>query len=156
MVCCCSVAKLYVTLRPHGLQHTRLSSPPLTPGVCSNSCPLNWWFYLIISSSAACFSFCLQSFSALESSPVNHLFTSGSQSIRASTSASVLPMNIQGLFPLGLTGLISLQSKGLSSLLQHSLKASILRRSAFFTVQLSHPYLTTGKTIALTRPLLAK
>ena len=67
-------------------------------------------------------------------------------------SASVLPMNIRGWFPLGLTGLITLQSKGLSSLLQHhSSKASILQRSAFFIVQLSHPYMTTRKTIALTR-----
>ena len=66
-------------------------------------------------------------------------------------SASVLPMNIQDCFPLGLTGLI-LQSKGLSSLLQHhSSKASILWRSVFFIVQLSHPYMTTGKTVALTR-----
>ena len=63
------------------------------------------------------------------------------------------PMNIQGWFPLGLTGLISLQSKGLfKSLLQHhSSKASILWHSAFYIVQLSHPYMTTGKTIALTR-----
>ena len=77
------------------------------------------------------------------------LFASGGQSIGAS--ASVLPMNIQGWFPLGLTGWISFQSKGLSSLLQHhSSKASILRRSAFFIVQLSHSYMTTGKTIALT------
>ena len=61
-------------------------------------------------------------------------------------------MNIQDWFPLGLTGWISLQSKGLSSLLQnHSSKASILRRSAFFRVQLSHPYMTTAKTRALTR-----
>ena len=77
------------------------------------------------------------------------LFTSDSQTSRAS--ASVLPMNIQGWFPLGLTGLISLQSKGLSSLLQHhSLKASILRCSAFFTIQHAHPYMTTGKTTAFT------
>ena len=70
----------------------------------------------------------------------------------ASVSASVLPINIQGWFPLGWTGLISLQSKGLKSCLQyHSSKASILQHSAFFIVQLSHPYLTTGKTIALTR-----
>ena len=62
-----------------------------------------------------------------------------------------LPINIQGWFPLGLTGLISLLSKGLSSLHQHhSSKASILQRSAFFMVQLSHPYTITGKTIALT------
>ena len=66
-------------------------------------------------------------------------------------SPSVLPMNIQGCFPLGWTGLISLQSEGVSEFLQHhSLKASFLRCSAFFIVQLSHPYMTTGKTIALT------
>ena len=74
-------------------------------------------------------------------------FASGDQSIGASASASVLPVNIQGWFPLGLTGLISLQSKGLfKSLLQHhSLKASILQPSAFFMVQLSHLYMTTLK-----------
>ena len=69
-----------------------------------------------------------------------------------SASASVLPMNIQGWFLLGLTGMISLLSKGLSSLLQHhSSKASILQCSALFLIQLSHPYMTTGKTIVLTR-----
>ena len=75
-----------------------------------------------------------------------------------SASASVLPMNIQDWFPLGYTGLISLQSKGLLSLLQHhSSKSSILWCSAFFTVQLSHPYMTTRKTLALTkRTLVAK
>ena len=81
--------------------------------------------------------------------PVSWLFASGGQIIGASASASVLPMNIQGWFPLGLTGLISLLSKGLSKNLfqNHSSKASILWHSAFFTVQLSHPYMTTGKTI---------
>ena len=74
---------------------------------------------------------------------------SGGQSIGASASASVLPMNIQDWFPLGRTGLISLQSKSL--LQHHSSKASILQRSAFFIVQLSPPYMTTGKTKALTR-----
>ena len=74
---------------------------------------------------------------------------SGGQSIGVSPSASVLPMNLQDWFPLGLTGFISLQSKSL--LQHHSSKASILRHSAFFIVQLSHPYMTTGKTIALTR-----
>ena len=79
------------------------------------------------------------------------LFALGSQSIRASASASVLPMNIQSWFPLGLTGLISMPTKELSSLHQHdSLKASILHRSAFFMGQLSHLYMTTGKTITLT------
>ena len=72
--------------------------------------------------------------------------------LRISPSASVLPTNIQKCFPLGWTGWISLQSKGLESLLQHhSSKASILQSSAFCMVQLSHPYITTGKTIALTR-----
>ena len=84
--------------------------------------------------------------------PMSWLFPSGSQSIGASATASVLPMNIQGWFPLRLTSLISFLSKGCSSLLQdHSSKASVLRHSAFFMVQLSHPYITTGKTIALTR-----
>ena len=83
---------------------------------------------------------------------MSQLFTSGGQSIGISASASVLPVNIQGWSPLGWTGWISLQSKGLSSLVQHhSSKASILQCSAFFIVQLSHPCMTTGKTIALTR-----
>ena len=82
---------------------------------------------------------------------MSHFFTSGGQNIGVSDSASVLPKNIQDWFPLGWTGWISLQSKGLLSLLQHhSLKTSILWHSAFF-FQLSHPYMTTGKTIALTR-----
>ena len=81
------------------------------------------------------------------------ILLSAGQSIGVSASASVLPMNIQDWFPLGWTGWISLQSKGpLKSLLQHhSSKASILQHSAFFIVQLSHPYITTRKNIALTR-----
>ena len=84
---------------------------------------------------------------------MSHFFASGGQSIGVSASASVLPMNIQDWFPLGLTDLISLQSKGLSKslLYHHSSKVSILWRSAFFIVQLSHPHMTTRKTIALTR-----
>ena len=87
-----------------------------------------------------------------ESFQMSQFFTSGGQSTGVSASASVLPMNIQDWFPLGSTGLISLQSKGPENLLQHhSSKESILQCSAFFIVQLSHPYLTSGKTIALTR-----
>ena len=85
--------------------------------------------------------------------PMSQLFTSGGQSIRASASALVLPVSIQGWFPLGLTGFISLLPihGTLKSLLQHhNWKASVLRFSAFFMVQLSHPYMTTGKSIALT------
>ena len=81
---------------------------------------------------------------------MSQFFTSGGSSIGVST--SVLPMNIQDWFPLGWIFWISLQSKRLLSLLQHhSSKASIIWHSAFFIVQLSHPYMTTGKTIALTR-----
>ena len=89
---------------------------------------------------------------------VSQFFASGGQSIGASASVSVLPMSIQCCFPLGLTGLISLLSKGLSSLLQHhSLKASILKCSAAFMLQRSYPYVTAGKTIALTiQTLLTK
>ena len=74
------------------------------------------------------------------------------QSIGASASASVLPMNIQGWFPLGLTGWISLQSMGLSRVFSNTTaqKPTILPRSAFVMVQLTHPYVTTGKNIALT------
>ena len=82
---------------------------------------------------------------------MSQLFTSGGQNIGVSASTSVLPMNTQGWSPLGWTGWISLQSKGLSSLQHHSSKVSILRLSAFFMVQLSHPYMTTGKIIDLTR-----
>ena len=79
---------------------------------------------------------------------MSQFFASGGQSISVSASASVLPMNIQDRFPLGWIGWISLRSK---SLQHHSSKASVLWCSAFFMVQLSHPYMTTGKTIALTR-----
>ena len=84
---------------------------------------------------------------------MNQLFPSGSQSIGASASASVLPMNIQDRFPYRMDWLDLLVVQGtLKSLLQHhSSKASTLWHSAFFMVQLSHPYTTTGKTIAFTR-----
>ena len=83
---------------------------------------------------------------------MSQLFALGGQNIGASASASVLPMNIQEWFPLGLTGLI-LRSKGLSRVVSNntSSKASIFRCSAFFIVQISHPYMNTGKAIALTR-----
>ena len=115
------VTQLYLTLLPHGLQHARLPCPSPIPGACSNSCPSSWWCHPTISSSVIPFSSCLQSFLTSGSFPISQLFTSGGQSIGASASASVLPMNIQDSFPLGLTGLISLQSKGfiLKSLLQH-------------------------------------
>ena len=82
------------SLRPHGLQHARLPCPSPTPGACSNSCPLNRWCHPTISSSVVPFSSCLQSFPASGSFPVSQFFASGGQSIGASASASVLPMNI--------------------------------------------------------------
>ena len=99
------------TLQPHGLQHIGLPHPSLSPGVCSNLCPLSRWCHPAISSSVVPCSACLQFFPASESSPVSWLFIPGAQSIGASASASVLPVNIQGWFSLGLTGLIYLQSK---------------------------------------------
>ena len=89
------------TLQPHGLQHTRLPGPSLSPRVYSTSCPWSWWCHLTISSSVAPFSSCPQSFPASVSFPMSQLSASGGQSIAASASASVLPMNIQGWFPLG-------------------------------------------------------
>ena len=135
-------------LWPHGLQHARLPCPSPSPRACSNSCPLSQWCHPTISSSVVPFSSRLQSFSASGSLLMSHLVTSGGQSIGVSASASVLPMNILDWFPLGLTGLISLQSKKSSPTPQS--KLSILWRSAFFMVQLSHLYATTGKPIALT------
>ena len=145
-----SVAHLSYSLWPHGLQHSRLPCPSPTPGAYSNSCPLCRWCHLTISSSVIPFSSCLQSFPATGSFQMNRFFTSGDQTTGVSASVSVLPMNTQNWLPLGLTGWISLQPKGLSRVQYHSSKASILWYSAFFTVQLSHPYMTTGKTIALT------
>ena len=101
------------SLQPHGLQHARLSCPSPTPRVCSNSCPLSQWCHPTISTSVIPFSSCPQSFPASGPFLMSQLLGSGGQSIGASASASVLPMNIQDWFPLGWTGLI-LQSKGLS------------------------------------------
>ena len=139
------------SLPPHGLQHTRLPCPSLSSRVCSNSCPLSQGCHPTISSSVTLF-YCLPSFPASESFPMSRFFTSIGQRIEASASASVLPVNIQSWFPLRLTGLISLQSKGFSRVFSSTTiwKKSILWCSAFFIVQLSHPYMITGKTIALT------
>ena len=145
-------------LRPHESQHARPPCPLPTPRVHSNPCPSSRWCHPTISSSVIPFSSCPQSLPASESFPMSQLFTWGGQSIGVSASTSVLPMNTHDWSALGWTGWTSLQSKGLlKSLLQHhSSKTSILRCSAFFTVHLSHPYMTTGKTIALTRQTLVK
>ena len=98
------------SLRPHESQHTRPPCPSPTPGVYSNACPLSRWYHPIISSSVVPFSSRLQSFSASRSFPMSWFLTLGCQNIGVSTSASVLPMNIQDSFPLGLTDLTRLWS----------------------------------------------
>ena len=113
--------------------------------------PLSRWCHPTISSSVVPFSSCPQSFPASGSFPMSQFFTSGGQSIGVSASASILPMNIQDWFPLGWTGWISLQSKRLSRAFSNTTvqKHQFFSAEPFFIVQLSHPYMTTGKTIAL-------
>ena len=135
------------SLWPHGLQHTRLLCPSPTPGACSNSWPLNQWCHPITSTSSP---------PAHNLSQHQGLFQwvihIRCQSIGVSASASVFPMNIQDWFPLiDWFDLLAVQGTLKSLLQHHSSKGSILQSSAFFMVQLSHPYLTTKKPIALTR-----
>ena len=138
------------SLWPHGLQHARLLFHLLFPRVGSDSCPLSLWYYLTLSASASPFSFCLQSFPASGSFPMSPLFH-----IRWPEywSFSISPSNeYSGLtaFRMDWFDLLAVQ-EALKNLLQHhSSKASILWSSTFFIVQLAHPYMTTGKTIALT------
>ena len=139
------------SLQLHGLRHARPPCPSPTPGVYSNSCPLSQWCHPTISSSVIPSSSCLQSFPILESFQMSQFFASGGQSIGVSASTSVLPVNTQGWSPLGWTGWISLKTKGLSRVFSNTRKVSVLQCSAFFMVQLSHPYTTIGKTIALFR-----
>ena len=142
------------SLWPHRLWHTRLPCPSSSLGACSNSCPLSRWCHPTISSAVTPFSSCLQSFPASGSFLMNLLFASCGSTIETSASASVLLENIQDWFPLGLIDWFDLLAAqgSLKSLLQHHCwKASILWHSAFLMVQLSHVYMTTGKTIALTR-----
>ena len=127
-------------LWPHGLQHARPPCPSSTPGVYSNSCPLSQWCHPTISSSVVPFSSCLQSFPASGSFPVSQVFTSGGQSIGASASASVPPMNTQDWSALWWIGWIALQSKGLSRVFSNT----TLQKHQFFCTQfLYSPSLTS-------------
>ena len=149
-----SVAQSCPTLlRPRESQHSRPPCPSTIPKVYSNSCPLSWWCHPAISSSVVPFSSCLQSL------PASGSFSSASTLCMRwpkcwSFSFRISPSSEHpGLifFRMDWLDLLAVQGT-LKSLLQyHSSKVSILRCSAFFTVQLSHPYMTTGKTIALTR-----
>ena len=152
----CPLGLAMAALRPYGLQHARLPCPSSTPGTCSNSCPLSQWCHPTISSCHPLF-----------------LLSSIFLSIRVFSNESVLrirgpkywsfnfsisPSNEQpGLISFRMDWLDLLAVQGtLKSLLQHhSSKASILQCSAFFTVKLWHPYMTTGKTIALNIFLIA-
>ena len=140
------------SLRPHGLQYTRPPCPSLTPKVYLNSCPLSKWCHPTISSSVVPFSSCLQSPSirGFSNESVLHIRWPKYWTF----SFNISPSNeYSGLISFRVDWLDLLAVQGtLKSLLQHhSSKASILQRLAFVTVQLSHPYITTGKTIALTR-----
>ena len=141
------------SLWPHGLHHARLLCPSPIPRACSNSCPSSHWCHPTISSSVITFSSCLQIFPSIKvfsNESVLHIRWPKDWSF----SFSISPSNeYSGLvsFRTDWFDLLAVQ-RTLKSLLQyHGLKASVLRCSAFFMVQLSHPYMTTGKTIALTR-----
>ena len=138
-------------LQPHELQHARPPCPSPTPGVYTNSCPLRQWCHPAISNSVVPFSSHLQSFPASGSFPISQLFISGGQSIGVSASASVLPKNIQNWFPLGWTGWIPCSPRDSQESSPTPQFKSINSSALSFMVQLSHPYMTTGKTIALTR-----
>ena len=128
---CCSVTQLCLTL----CDPMDCSTPgfPVLSGVSSNSHPLSRWCHPTISSSVIPFSFCLHSFPVSGSFPKSQFFASGVQSIGASTSASLHPMDIQGWFSLGLTTLISFQSKSLSRVFS----STTIQRHNFFSVQTS-------------------
>ena len=138
------------SLRPHGLQHTRLPCPSPTPGAYSNSCPLSWWCHPTISPSVVPFSSCPQSFRASGSFPMSKLFTSSGQSIGVSASTSVLPMNTQDWSPLGWTGWISLQSKGPSRVFSNT----TVQKHQFFGAQLSSWFSSHIRAWLLEKPKL--
>ena len=131
LCCCCSVAQSNLILCNPMDHSARLPCPSPSPRVCSNVCPLSPWCHPTISPSFIAFSSCLPSSPASGSFLMSRFFASGGQSIRASASASILPMNIQDLFPLGLIAWISLQSKGLSRIFSNT----IVQKHQFFGTQ---------------------
>ena len=142
------------SLRLYEPQHARPPCPSLTPGVYSDSCLLSWWCHPTISSSVISFSSCLQSFPAAGSFQMSQLFIPIRWPKYWSFSFSINLFNEHpGLISFRMDWLDLLAVQGtLKSLLQHqSSKPSILQRLAFFTVQLSHPYMTTGNLGSLTQ-----
>ena len=145
------VAKLCSTLcNLMNCSHARLPCPPLSPRVCSNSCPLSRWCHPTISSSVTLFFSCPKSSPASGSFLMSQLFASGSQSIGASALASVFPMDIQGWLPWGLVGFISFCPRDSQECSPAPHFESINFSALSLLVQLLHPYMTTGKTIAPT------
>ena len=128
--CCCSLAQLCLTFCDP-MDCRMPGFPSLSPGVCLNSCPLNQWCHPTVSSSVISFSSCLQSFLVSGSFLISWLFALAGQSIGASASASVLPMNIQGRFSWGLTGLICLLSKELLRVFS----STRIQKHWFFSIQ---------------------
>ena len=144
------------SLQPHGLQHTRLLCPLPSPGVCPSSCPLNQWCHPTFLSSVTLFSFCLQSFPASWSFPVSQLFTSGGQILEHQLQHQSFQWIFRiDFFRIDWYDLLAFPGTLKSLLQHHSSKASFLWPSAFLMVQFSYPYMTTGKTIALTRQTFA-
>ena len=136
----------------HGLQHARPPCPSPSPEVYSNSCPLSWWCHSIIESSVAPFSFCLQSFQHQGL----YKWVSSSHQVAKVLEFQLQHQSLQRIFKIDFfrmnwLDLLAVQGTLKSLLQHHSSKASILQCSTFFIVQLSHPYMTAGKTIALTR-----
>ena len=146
------------SLRPCRLQQdARSPCPSPTSGVSSNSCPLSQWCLPTISSSVVLFPSRLQSFPASGSFPMSQFFISGGQSIGVSALASVLLMSIQDWFPLGWTGWMVVSPCSTRDSQESSptpqFKSIHSLALSFLLVQLSHAYMTTGKTIALTTDL---
>ena len=152
LYCWCSVTKSCPVLwRPHGLQHARLPCPSLSPRVCSNLCPLSRCFYPTISSSVTPFFSFSQSLPESGSFPMSQVFASGGQSIGASASSPSNEYSRLISFRTDWFDLLVVQETFKSLLQHHNSKASILQCSAFLMIQLSHLYMTTGKTIALAK-----
>ena len=137
------------SLLPHGLQHARLPCPSPTPGACSNSCPSSRWCHPTILTSVVPFSSCLQSFPTAVSFTMSQFFSSDGQSFGASASVISLSNEYSELISIWIDwfDLLAVQRTCKRLLQHHSSKALILWCSAFFTVQLSHPYITTGKPL---------
>ena len=133
-----SLSRFWLFGTPWNAAH-QASFPSPTPGACSNSYPVSWWCHPAISCSVVPFSSCLKSLPASGSFPMRQFFTSCGQSIGASASVSVFPMNTRDWFPLGLTDLISLQSKWLSRVFSNTIVQSI---SSLVVIFLYSPTLT--------------